>query len=85
MKINNQGLKALTVESEQTELEAVGTKPLILRYHKGSEKMGKAYGIDCRLWDVLTPLDGYPQSGGLNGYPTLSLEGLKERGLIRWF
>ena len=60
-------------------------EPLILRYHKGSEKMGKAYNIDCRLWDVLSPkLDGY-QYNSDSHVPTLSIEGMKERGLIKWY
>jgi hypothetical protein len=50
-----------------------------LRYLKDSKKkMGLA------LWDVLTPIEGYTYSID-NGFPTFSLEGLKERGLIKWF
>lgn len=60
-------------------------KPLILRYHKGSEKMGKPYGIDCRLWDIISPrLEGYVYNSESH-IPTLSIEGMKERGLLKWF
>ena len=55
-----------------------------LRYHKGSkEKMAWAakHGIDGRLWDVLTPLPGYTYTED-SGVPTLTVEGLKERGII---
>lgn len=58
---------------------------LILRYHKGSEKMGKAYDIDCRLWDVLSPkLPGYVYDCESH-IPTLSVLGMQERNLIKWF
>jgi hypothetical protein len=50
---------------------------LKLRYVRKSKRM-----MGFSLWDVLTPIPGYPKSNKVNGYPTLSLEGLKERGLI---
>lgn len=80
----SKGLMALTVDAERREMTAVlnSRHPLRLRYHKGSEMTGRAYKIDCRLWDVLSPIPGYPPSGGLNGFPTLSLDGLKARGLL---
>lgn len=81
MKLNK-ALEALTVAIEQQELKAVGRKPIKLRYLKGSkEKMAWAnqYGLDGRMWDVLTPIPGYTKD---IGYPTFSLQGLKERGLI---
>lgn len=59
--------------------------PLVLRYHKGSEKMGKPFGIDCRLWDVISPhLDGYHYDSESH-IPTLSVEGMKQKGLLKWF
>jgi len=48
---------------------------LILRYLKGSKKM-----MGVALWDVLSPVKGYNKD---IGYPTFSLDGLKERGLIQ--
>jgi len=50
---------------------------LKLRYVRKSKAI-----MGIALWDVLTPIPGYPQVSEANGYPTLSLEGLKERGLI---
>lgn len=75
------GLKALTVESEQRELNAVGRKALKLQYI-GKMEWGDKYGIDSRMWNVLSPaLEGYPQ-GPMAGKPTLTLDGLKQKGLI---
>jgi hypothetical protein len=83
MKTTNIGLRALTTSKERAELRAVGRmprKPLILRY-KGQMLWSKQYGIDSRLWDVLAPvLPTYDYRSG--GYPTLTIDGLKERGLI---
>lgn len=83
MKTNNPGLRALTTSKERQELRAVGVKPrLILKYHKGSERIGKPYGIDARLWDVLSPrLPGYRYDSDSH-IPTLSVEGLKKNGLL---
>lgn len=83
MRTNNPGLRALTTSKERQELRAVGVKPrLILKYHKGSEKIGKAYGIDARLWDVLSPrIPGYNYDAN-SGPVTLSVMGMRERGLL---
>lgn len=79
----NDGLRALTVVDEQKEITAVGQQPLVLRYHKGSERMGQAHGIDCRLWDVLSPkLKGYVYNSDSH-VPTFSVAGLREKGLIK--
>ena len=48
---------------------------VILQYLKGSAQTG------LRLWNVLTPVKGYKQ-GPDNGYPTFSLDTLKEKGLL---
>jgi hypothetical protein len=83
------GLRYLACEGESvkeclSELAPL-RQPLRLRYHKGSERTGKAYGIDCRLWDVLSPkLEGYVYTSDSH-IPTLSVEGMKERGLLKWF
>lgn len=48
-----------------------------LEYLKGSKAM-----MGFALWNLKFPrLPGYPTDGD----PTFSLEGLKERNLIRWF
>ncbi len=53
---------------------------LILEYLKDSKRM-----MGISLWNVRSPqLPGYKYGEG-QGLPTLSLEGLKERNLIRWF
>ena len=58
----------------------INRKGLVLRY-KGQMLWAKQYGIDARLWDVISPvLPTYDYSSG--GYPTFTLEGLKSRGLI---
>ena len=78
----NAGLVALTTESEQAEIKVVGKPPIRLRYHKGSERTGRSYGIDCRLWDVLSPkLANYVYNSDSH-VPTLSVEGLRQVGLI---
>lgn len=75
--LNGEGLQALCVPDEVKEVQAVGKLPVRLQYLRGSAKMG------LRLWNVMAPqLAGYPKSGGDNGYPTFSIQGLKERGLI---
>ncbi len=46
-----------------------------LEYLKGSKKM-----MGVALWNLISPkLKGYTYDGG---YPTFSIDGLKERGLI---
>lgn len=85
--MENKAIKYLSCEGESKpevldELAPL-RKGLRLRYHKGSERMGKPYGIDCRLWDVLSPrLPGYVYSSDSH-VPTLSLQGMRERGLIK--
>jgi hypothetical protein len=79
MRTTNAGLEALTTPEELAELRAVGMKrkpPIRLQYLKGSARMG------LRLWNVLTPVEGYPSCGGINGYPTFSLETLIKKELI---
>jgi hypothetical protein len=78
MKITSAGLRALTTSKERAELRAVGTShkpPIRLQYLKGSAKMG------LRLWNVLTPVEGY-KAGGDSGFPTFSLQTLRKKGLI---
>ncbi len=83
MKVRNAGLRALTTSKERAELRTIVSlprKPLILRY-RGQMIWSKQYGIDSRLWDVVAPiLPTYDYSSG--GYPTLTLEGLKEKGIL---
>lgn len=75
--LNNKGLQALTTSDELAEVAVVLDPPAKLQYLKGSKQMG------LRLWNVLSPnLPGYGISGGLNGYPTFSIEGLKKFGLV---
>lgn len=80
------GLKWLATDEERAERNAAleGLPMRIqLQYLQGSEKMGRDFGIDCRLWNVLSPqLSNYPTNGGANGWPTLGLDGLKAAGLI---
>jgi hypothetical protein len=53
---------------------------LILQY-VGKMSWADKYGIDSRLWNVMSPkLKNYDYSSG--GYPTFTLQGLKEKGLI---
>jgi len=48
----------------------------------GKMEWGDKYGIDSRMWNVISPkLKGYP-TGPLAGVPTLTLDGLKQKGLI---
>lgn len=50
--------------------------------YKGQMEWSKKYGIDSRMWDVIEPvLPEYDYTSG--GYPTFTVEGLKERGLIK--
>ena len=76
------GLRALTTSKERQEIRAIGTrKPLKLQYI-GKMEWGDKYGIDSRMWNVISPrLEGYP-TGPLAGVPTLTLDGLKQKGLI---
>lgn len=80
-------IKFLAVEGESmkeclSELAPLKAR-IVLKYHKGSEKTGKAFGIDCRLWDVISPkLDGYKYDSDSH-IPTLSIDGLRKVGLIR--
>lgn len=87
--MDSDAFKFLTHETEQKEYQAaveglglIGKPKAIpglkLRYLKDSKKkMGIA------LWDVLAPqLDGYVYSSDSH-IPTLSLVGLKEKGVIR--
>ncbi len=80
------GLRALTVEEERVEVLAVlngkGANMLKLQYI-GKMSWGDKYGVDSRMWNVISPaLEGYPQ-GPLSGKPTLTLQGLKEKGLLK--
>ena len=77
MRTNNAGLRALTTSKERAELRAVGRKPIKLQYLRHSkQRMGFA------LWNVLSQVPGYPAPGGDNGYPTFSLQTLKDKGLL---
>jgi hypothetical protein len=87
----SKGLRVLAVTDELKEVLAVlngkGVKmnrePLRLVY-KGQMKWSKQYGIDSRMWDVVSPrLSTYDYSSG--GYPTLTTEGLKQVGILKWF
>jgi len=80
----SKGLRALTVECERVEVLAVlngkGDTMVKLQYI-GQMKWSKKYGIDSRMWNVVSPrLPEYDYSSG--GLPTLTTEGLKQRGLI---
>lgn len=75
MKNLTQGLKALTTESELNEVKIIGKAPVKLQYLKKSREMG------LRLWNVLTPVNGYV-TGPNAGFPTFSLQTLKEKELI---
>lgn len=80
MKITNRGLRALTTSKERQELRAVGQVPLKLQY-VGKMAWADKYGIDSRMWNVVSPrLPEYDYSSG--GLPTLTTQGLKERGII---
>ena len=75
MKTLTEGLKALTVETEQKEILAVGRKPIKLQYLKRSKECG------LRMWNCLTPVEGY-KTGPDMGFPTFSLQTLIDKGLI---
>lgn len=75
------GMKVLTVEDEQREVLSVLNSNHIVLEYKGQMKWSKQYGIDSRMWNVISPvLPEYDYSSG--GYPTLTIEGLTKRGLI---
>lgn len=76
---NLKALAVLTTDEEMAETLAIGkiVAPIRLQYLRGSRQRG------LRLWNVLSPqLQGYGPNGGLNGYPTFSIEGLKSKGLV---
>jgi hypothetical protein len=82
MKTNNEGLRALTTSKERAELRAIGAKAQIVLKYKGQMIWSKQYGIDSRMWDVVAPkLPTYDYRSG--GYPTLTIEGLKQVGLLK--
>lgn len=89
--MENKGRDYLACEGESVKEVLSELAPLkgrlILRYHKGSERMsmtgkdGKL--IDCRLWDVLSPrVPGYVYNSDSH-IPTFSVEGLRQRGLLK--
>jgi len=81
MKTINTGLRALTTSKERAEIRAIGVKRQVRLVYKGQMKWSRKYGIDSRMWDVVLPiLPRYDYSSG--GYPTFTIEGLKERKLI---
>jgi hypothetical protein len=81
MKTTNAGLRALTTSEERAEIHAVGVRRQIKLVYKGQMEWSKKHGIDSRMWDVVLPiLPRYDYSSG--GYPTFTIEGLKERKLI---
>lgn len=71
----------MTVEAERSEVMAIlNGKKLKLQYI-GKMSWADKYGIDSRMWNVVAPrLPSYDYSSG--GLPTLTIEGLKERGII---
>ena len=69
-------MRALTTSKERQELRSVGRKPLKLQYLKRSKQM-----MGFALWNVLSPVAGYT-IGPDNGFPTFSLQTLKDKGLI---
>ena len=71
-----EGLEALTTPDEQKEINAVGRKPIKLQYLKRSKEL---FGFAC--WNVLSPVEGY-KTGPDAGFPTFSLETLKQKELI---
>lgn len=79
-KLVNPGLLALNTVEECNEISVALGRPIVrtkLQYLMGSRQKG------LRLWNVLAPnLKGYPPSGGVNGYPTFSISGLQQNGLI---
>lgn len=94
MRINNAGLKALTVETEQKEIQ------MVHNYNPFKDYKCIECGLICgpvplklqylkrskqmmgfALWNVLSPVDGYI-TGPDAGVPTFSLDTLKQKGLI---
>lgn len=75
----------LAVPAEIKEAKYVGVKRVVLRYLTNSKKMGEwAKAIDptadLRMWDLIEPrLPRYDYS---HGYPTFTVEGLKQRGIL---
>lgn len=62
------------LESELAIIQAAGIKVKYIGFQRGLEG-------GFHLYDVLEPrLDGYSYDN--DGWPTLTLEGMKERGLI---
>lgn len=73
MKIDNR----LATAEEQKELRYVGIPRLRLQYLKNSKKL-----MGVALWNVLEPkIKGYNYTPD-SGVPTLSVDGLKNAGLI---
>jgi hypothetical protein len=67
----------LATKEEQKELKYVGIQRIRLQYLKDSKKkMGIA------LWNVLEPQLKCYAYGPDSGIPTLSVDGLKQKGLI---
>jgi len=59
----------------------VRTKKRIILHYRGQIVWSKEYGIDSRIWDVVSPrLSRYNYSSG--GYPTFTIDGLKKEKLI---
>ena len=87
-EITNKGLRALTTSKERQEIRAVlngmgDTMKTIKLEYVGKMAWGDKYGIDSRMWNVLSPkITGYVY-GPLTGLPTLTVDGLKKHGLIR--
>lgn len=76
---HTEGFNFLTLPEEKKEVSHIGQAPLRLQYLKKSKQL-----MGVALWNLLSPqLPEYTQYGNLNGYPTLSLDGLKEKGLIK--
>jgi len=77
----NPGLKALTTDDELKEMTGPlgrDMSPIRLQYLTGSKKKGLA------LWNVLSPqLPNYPPNGGSNGFPTFSVDGLRQNGIVK--
>jgi hypothetical protein len=61
------------------KIGGVTVNQIKLQYLKRSKEINRSNGmpeIDCRMWNVLTPVPGY------NGVPTLSITNLVRLGLI---
>lgn len=76
----------LAVPAEIKEAKYVGVKRIVLRYLRNSKQMGEWAKkldptADLRLWDLIEPkLPGYQYDG--TGYPTFTITGLKQHGII---